>query len=31
MNNSVTLKPISRTGNLEPNLISRQYKIDLMS
>ena len=31
MNNSFSLQQISRTGNLEPNLISPQYKLDLMS
>ena len=31
MNNSFSLKQISRTGNLDPNLISRQYKLDSMS
>ena len=31
MNNSFSLQQISRTGNLDPNLISRQYKLDLMS
>ena len=30
MNNRFLLQQISRTGNLDPNLISRQYKIDLM-
>ena len=31
MNISFSLQKISRTGNLDPNLISRQYKLDLMS
>ena len=31
MNNSFSLQQLSRTGILEPNLISRQYKPDLMS
>ena len=31
MNNSFSLQQISRTGNLDPNLISRHYKLDLMS
>ena len=31
MNNSFTLQQISRTSNLDLNLISRQYKLDLMS
>ena len=31
MNNSFSLQQLSRTGNLDPNLISRQYKLDLMS
>ena len=31
MNDSFSLQQISRTGNLDPNLISRQYKLDLMS
>ena len=31
MNKSFSLQQISRTGNLDPNLISRQYKLDLMS
>ena len=31
MNNSFSLQQIYRTGNLDPNLISRQYKLDLMS
>ena len=31
MINSFSLQQISRTGNLDPNLISRQYKLDLMS
>ena len=30
MNNSFSLQQISRTGNLDPNLISRQYKLVLM-
>ena len=29
MNNSFPLQQISRTGNLDPNLISRHYKLDL--
>ena len=31
MNNSFSLQQISRTGNLDPNLISRQYKLDSLS
>ena len=31
MNSSFSLQQISRTGNLDPNLISRHYKLDLMS
>ena len=31
MNNSFSLQQITRTGNLDPNLISLQYKLDLMS
>ena len=31
MNNSFSLQQICRTSNLDPNLISRQYKLDLMS
>ena len=31
MKNSFFLQQISRTGNLDPNLISSQYKLDLMS
>ena len=31
MNNSFSLQQTSRTGNLDPNLISRQYKLDLLS
>ena len=31
MDNSFFLHQISRTGNPDPNLISRQYKLDLMS
>ena len=31
MNNNFSLQQKSRTGNLDPNLISRQYKLDLMS
>ena len=31
MNNSFSSQQISRTGNLDPNLISRQYKLDIMS
>ena len=31
MYNSFTLQQISRTGSLDPNLISRQYKLDLLS
>ena len=31
MHNSFSLQHISRTGNLDPSLISRQYKLDLMS
>ena len=31
MNNSFSLQQKIRTGNLDPSLISRQYKLDLMS
>ena len=31
MNNSFSLQQISRTGNLESKLISRQYKLNLMA
>ena len=31
MNNSFSFQQLSRTGNLYPNLIPRQYKLDLMS
>ena len=31
MNNSFSVQKISRTGNLDPNLLSRQFKLDLMS
>ena len=31
INNSFSVQQISRTGNLHPNIISRQYKVDLMS
>ena len=31
MNNSFSLQQMSRTGDLESNLISRQYKINLMA
>ena len=31
MNNSFSLQQIGGTGNFDPNLISRQYKLDLMS
>ena len=31
MNNSFSLQQTSRTGNLDSNLKSRQYKLDLMS
>ena len=31
MNNRFSLQQISRTGNLDPNLISRHYKLDLIS
>ena len=31
MNNSFSLQQISRTGNLDSNLISRQYKRNLMA
>ena len=31
MNNSFSLQQINRTGNLHRNLVSRQYKLDLMS
>ena len=30
MNNSFSLQQKSRTSNLDPNLISRHYKLDLM-
>ena len=31
MNNSFPLQQISKTGNLESNLMSRQYKLNLMA
>ena len=31
MNNGVSLQQIQKTGNLDPNLISRQYKLNLMA
>ena len=31
MNNSFALQQISQTGNLDSNLITRQYKLDLMA
>ena len=31
MNNSFSLKQLSRTGNLDSNLISRQFKLNLMA
>ena len=31
MNNRFSLQKLSRTGNLDPNLISAQYKLDLLS
>ena len=31
MNTSFSLQHIPRTGNLDPNLITRQYKLDLRS
>ena len=31
MNNSFSLQQISRTGNLDSNLISRPYKLNLMA
>ena len=31
MNNIFSLEQISKTGNLDANLILRQYKLDLMS
>ena len=31
MKNSFSSQQISRKGNLDPNLISRQFKLDLMS
>ena len=31
MNNSFSLQQVSKTSNLDPNPISRQYKLDLMS
>ena len=31
MNKSFSLQQISRTGNLDSNLISRQYKLNLMA
>ena len=31
MNNSFSIQQISRTGNLDANLISRKYKLNFMS
>ena len=31
MNNSFYLQQIQKTSNLDPNLISRQYKLNLMT
>ena len=31
MNNSFSVQQKSRTGNLDPNLLSRQYELDLMT
>ena len=31
MNNSFSLQPIQKTSNLDANLISRQYKLNLMA
>ena len=31
MNNSFSLPQVSETGNLDPNLISRQNKLNLMA
>ena len=31
MNNTFTLQQIQKTGNLDANLISRQYKLNLMA
>ena len=31
MNNTFSLQQISKTGNLDNNLISRQYKLNLMA
>ena len=31
MKNTFSLQQISRTGNLDSNLITRQYKLDLMA
>ena len=31
MNNSFSLQQITRTGKLDSNLISRQYKLNLMA
>ena len=31
MNNSFSLQQISKTGNLDSNFISRQYKLNLMA
>ena len=31
MNNTFSLQRISQTGNLDGNLITRQYKLDLMA
>ena len=30
MNNTFSLEQISKTGNLDSNLVTRQYKLDLM-
>ena len=31
MNNTFSLEQISKTGNLDANLILRQYKLDIMA
>ena len=31
MNNTFSLDKISKTGNLDSNLITRQYKVDVMA
>ena len=31
MNNSFSLQPIQKTSNLDANLLSRQYKLNLMA